>query len=333
VGDRHPRPDRGLLSRPTLGEVRHYRRHVADGMARLLEDRSTLPPALTFAVELGVNHSEQHQELIATDVKVVLANNPLKPAYLPRPPRAQASPVELGWVAHEGGLLEVGHAGDAFAFDNERPRHRAYLEPFQIANRLVTCGEYLEFIEDGGYRRPALWLSDGWTICQERGWEAPMYWERAEGGWQASSLYGAAPVDPLEPVCHVSLYEADAYARWKGCRLPLEEEWESVVARQGPPRIDRWSAHPEPLRAPPPPGEVAQAFGSVWQWTRSPYVAYPGFRPFDGAFGEYNGKFMSNQLVLRGSSCATPPRHARVTYRNFFRPDARWQFTGIRLAR
>ncbi|HVE84951.1 MAG TPA: ergothioneine biosynthesis protein EgtB [Myxococcales bacterium] len=335
VGDRHPRPERGLLSRPTLEEVRRYRRHVGDGMRRLLEGARSLPPALAFAVELGANHAEQHHELIATDVKMVLAGNPLHPPYAPRPaPAAAAGPLPMGWVGHDGGLCEVGHAGDAFAFDNERPRHRVFLEPFQLADRLVTCGEYLEFIEAGGYREPMLWFSDGWTLRQQRGWEAPLYWSRAEdGGWEVASLYGAAKVDPLEPVCHVSFYEADAYARWRGARLPLETEWELVVARQGMPRDGRWLPHPEPLGAAPAPGEIAQAFGAAWQWTQSPYVAYPGFRPFDGAFGEYNGKFMSNQLVLRGSSCVTPPRHARVTYRNFFRPDARWQFTGIRLGR
>jgi ergothioneine biosynthesis protein EgtB len=333
VGDRHPRPDRGLLSRPTVEEVRRYRRHVGEAMVRLLEGPA-LPPAPAFAVELGVNHAEQHQELIATDVKVVLARNPLRPVYLPRPARAPAVPVELAWVSQEGGLLEVGHAGDAFAFDNERPRHRTFLEPFQIANRLITNAEYLEFMEAGGYEQPTLWLSDGWAARQRLGWEAPMYWERAEGGgWEVASLHGSGKVEPLEPVCHVSFYEADAYARWKGVRLPLEQEWEAAVARQGPPRAGRWSPHPEPLAGSPAAGEIAQAFGAAWQWTQSPYVPYPGFRSFDGAFGEYNGKFMSNQLVLRGSSCVTPPRHARVTYRNFFRPDARWQFTGIRLAR
>lgn len=335
VGDRHPRPDRGLLSRPTLDEVRRYRRHVGEAVVRLLEGAFAATPALAFAVELGAHHAEQHQELIATDLKAVLARNPLRPAYAPRPARAPAAPVALGWVSHEGGLLDVGHAGDAFAFDNERPRHKAFLEPFQLANRLVTNGEWLEFMEAGGYQDPMHWLSDGWAIRQRRGWEAPMYWERAEGAgcWEVASLHGSAPVDPLEPVCHVSGYEADAYARWRGARLPSEEEWEVVVAKQGPAGPERWAPHPEPLAKEPAPGEVAQAFGAAWQWTRSPYVAYPGFRPFDGAFGEYNGKFMSNQLVLRGSSCATPPGHSRASYRNFFRPDARWQFTGLRLAR
>jgi ergothioneine biosynthesis protein EgtB len=305
-------------------------------MRRLLgEGARPPPPAIAFAVELGVNHSEQHQELIATDVKVVLARNPLRPAYAPPPPPAPARPGELGWVSHGGGLVELGHAGDAFAFDNERPRHRVYLEPFQLANRLVTCQEYVEFIQDGGYQAPTLWLSDGWAACRQHGWEAPMYWERTgDGSFQVATLQGLRPVDPLEPVVHVSLYEADAFARWKRVRLPLEAEWEVAVAASAPePAPAGTAVHPEPLRRPPEPNQMAQAFGTAWQWTQSPYVPYPGFRPFEGGFGEYNGKFMSNQLVLRGSSCATPPRHARLTYRNFFRPDARWQISGIRLAR
>jgi ergothioneine biosynthesis protein EgtB len=332
VGARHPRPQRGLLSRPTLREVAAYRAHVAAGMEQVLASPGTAQ-RFAFATELGVNHAEQHFELLLTDVKTVLAPNPLRPAYREeRLPRGEVD-APLRFQPFAGGLVEVGHRGEGFAFDNEGPRHQVFLQPFALASRLVTCGEYLAFMADGGYRRPELWLSDGWAACQLRGWTSPLYWEACGDRWQVATLHGLREVDPLEPVCHVSFYEADAYARWAGARLPTEHEWELAAAAQPVEGNLAGSIfHPRPLLQAPPPGRIAQLFGDVWEWTASPYVAYPGFAPFPGAFGEYNGKFMANQMVLRGGSCATPRRHMRATYRNFFHPDARWQFSGIRLA-
>lgn len=331
VGARHPRPERGLLSRPTLREVAAYRARVAARMEEVLA--SPAAERLAFATEMGVNHAEQHFELIVTDVKTVLASNPLRPAYREHALSRGEVDAPLRFEPFAGGLVEIGHRGEAFAFDNERPRHQVFLQPFTLGSRLVTCAEYQAFMADGGYRRPELWLSDGWAARQLCGWATPLYWEPDGAGWQIATLHGVRKVDPLEPVCHVSFYEAEAYARWAGARLPTEQEWEVAAAAQPVEgNLAGAAFQPRPLLQAPPPGRIAQLFGDVWEWTASPYVPYPGFQPFDGAFGEYNGKFMSNQLVLRGGSCATPRRHVRATYRNFFRPDARWQFSGIRLA-
>jgi ergothioneine biosynthesis protein EgtB len=327
VGDRWPRPSRGLLSRPTVAEVFAYRRSVDDQMLGLLEAASdrTLA-AIAPLVELGLNHEEQHQELLLTDLKHAFGLNPLRPAYAP-PASASGDSSRLDWTTYPAGLRTVGYDGNGFAFDNEGPRHRVYLNAYQLASRPVTVGEYRTFMEDGGYSRPEFWLSDGWAARQQHGWTAPLYWERTSDEWSVFTLSGQRPLDSAEPVCHLSFYEADAYARWAGDRLPTEFEWEAAAAGhdvQGH-FLDAGRFHPIP--------GIHQMFGDVWVWTASPYVGYPGFRPAAGAVGEYNGKFMCNQMVLRGGSCVTPPGHVRATYRNFFPPDARWQFSGLRLAR
>lgn len=309
VGDRHPRPERGLLSRPSLDEVMAYRRHVDAGMDELIgQGEKTWADLLT----LGLNHEEQHQELILMDIQHVLSCNPLQPVYRRdfSTPKSVAVPADP-WIMVPGGLYRIGHDGVGFAFDNEAPAHRTWLEPFGIARRLVTNGDYLRFIADRGYRRPDLWLSDGWSTIAAEGWTAPLYWREDEGEWTRFSLAGRRAVDPDEPVLHLSYYEADAYARWAGCRLPSEAEWEVAALQAG----------------------LDQCADIAWQWTASPYTAYPGFAPATGAIGEYNGKFMINQMVLRGGSLATPQGHARPTYRNFFPPAARWAFSGLRLAR
>ena len=332
VGPQHPRPERGLLTRPSLDEVRAYRRHVDDRMSDVLAE---IDPEAEIAsiVELGLHHEQQHQELLLTDVKHLLSLNPLRPAYRPRraEPRPTSAPP-LRWIPYRERLESIGHDGSGFSFDNERPRHRVHVAGFEIASRPATAGEFLAFVEDGGYERPELWLSDGWAAVQARGWKAPIYWERRGGVWWELTLGGMAEVDCAAPVCHVSLYEADAFARWSGARLPTEEEWE--VAARGVPLagnfVESGLLHP----APAPAGEApAQMFGDVWEWTASAYAPYPGYRPPPGALGEYTGKFMCSQLVLRGGSCATPASHLRATYRNFFPPEARWQFSGVRLAR
>ena len=331
VGDKHPRPERGLVSRPDLRTVLAYRAHVDAAMSRLLV--TELPPALAGLVELGLQHEQQHQELILTDVKHLLSRNPARPAYHPRWPLARVRPQALAWHAFAGGLLTHGHEGDGFAFDNEQPAHRVFVAPFALASRPVTHGEFAAFIDDGGYRRPELWLSLGWDAVQARGWQAPLYWERGGDTWRTFTLHGMADIDPHTPVCHVSFFEADAYARWAGARLPTEFEWEHA-ARCAPVAgnfAESDALHPLPAAEPPGAGP-AQLFGDVWEWTRSDYAPYPGFRPAAGAVGEYNGKFMCAQYVLRGGSCATPRSHMRATYRNFFPPDARWQFSGFRLA-
>lgn len=327
AGERHCRAQRGLVTRPTVEEVFAYRRHVDEAMARLCERIAgdAMHPAWPV-IELGIHHEQQHQELLLTDIKHVFWMNPLRPAYRSRE-RDRVSPRPVQWRSFEAGVRRIGHDGDGFAFDNEQPAHRVFTEAFRIASRLVTNGEYLAFIEDGGYRRPELWLSNGWSTIRDRGWSAPLYWERVDGAWREFTLAGDGALDPALPVCHVSYYEADAFARWAGARLPDEAEWETAAA--GEP-FDGTFADGD--RGHPGPAAGGQWFGDVWQWTRSAYTAYPGFRASAGAIGEYNGKWMSDQWVLRGASCATPRTHARLTYRNFFPSDARWQFTGIRLA-
>jgi len=320
LGSRHPRPQRGLLTRPGVQEVHRYRDHVDEALQRLVEraDADTWAVAGPL-VELGLHHEQQHQELLCTDLLHAFWCNPLLPAYRPAPAPASgsAAAAPVRWLERPGGIVEVGHGTDDFAFDNEMPRHRVLLADHHLADRLVTCGEYLQFVQDGGYRRPSLWLSDGWAAAQAGGWQAPLYWiapgdARAPAGhWQVFGMDGVLPLAPAAPVSQLSFYEAAAYAQWAGARLPTEFEWE---AAHGAPGISQMTDH-------------------AWQWTRSSYDPYPGFSPLAGAVGEYNGKFMVGQLVLRGGSAATPPGHARATYRNFFPPAARWQFAGLRLAR
>ena len=334
LGPRQPRPERGLLTRPSLDDVLAYRAHVDEAMGRLLADGAG---ALSDLLELGLAHEEQHQELILMDILHLFAQSPLQPAYAP-PRWGVASPVSpepLRFVRFEGGLVEAGHGGPGFAFDNEGPRHRVWLEAFEVADRLVTNAEWLAFMADGGYRRPELWLAEGWARAQAEGWQAPLYW-RADPGredaWSAMTLHGLRPVDPAAPVCHVSFYEAEAYAAWAGARLPTEAEWEH--AAQGLPLAGNFTASGRLAAAAPPPGAgLRQMFGDLWEWTRSAYAPYPGFRPSPGAVGEYNGKFMAGQFVLRGGSCVTPAGHLRASYRNFFYPQQRWMFSGVRLAR
>jgi ergothioneine biosynthesis protein EgtB len=334
IGDRHPRPERGMLSRPSLEEVLAYRDHVDKAMLDLLADERCVGE-IEGLIELGLHHEQQHQELILTDVKHLLSRNPLKPAYRKQWPLTPIQPRKRGWISFDAGIYEIGYAGSGFCFDNETPRHRVWLGGFLIASHPVTHGDFIDFIDDGGYRRPELWLSAGWDAVTARDWQAPQYWKRREGRWFSFTLHGEVPVDAHTPICHVSFYEADAFARWANARLPTEAEWE--VAARGSPLVGNFlesgALHPLALRETPADGKLAQAFGDVWEWTRSDYGPYPGFRPAGGAVGEYNGKFMSSQYVLRGGSCATPSSHIRATYRNFFPPDARWQFSGLRLAR
>ena len=345
VGPMHPRPQRGMLSRPTLDEVLEYRRAID---ARMLAALPNLDDPARRLVELGLHHEQQHQELILTDIKHALAQNPLAPAYRPRSTATAtatsgARAPELRWVEDPGGLVSIGRNLDApeaeFGFDNEGPRHQQWLEPFAIASRPATCGEYLAFMRDGGYTRPELWLSDGWDAVCQRIWTAPEYWQR-DG--QVFGLDGLHALELDAPVCHLSFYEADAFARWSGARLPSEAEWEQVagsidVAGNLLPTIaeqlERAPLAPTPSEGEPDSSGLAQLFGDVWEWTASPYVPYPGYRTPPGAVGEYNGKFMCNQIILRGGSCATPADHIRSSYRNFFPAAARWQFTGVRLAR
>ena len=328
VGRMHPRPARGLLSRPALAEILRYRRHVDEHMGWLLEKRAA-DPTLGFLVNLGINHEQQHQELLLMDIKHLFSLNPLQPVWreLPRPPTAAAAPLK--YLAQPGGLMLIGHGGDGFAFDNETPRYQTLVPAHALATRPVTNGEYLEFIRDGGYRRPELWLSDGWTVMQREAWDRPLYWNADKEG--EFTLSGVRDLDLNAPVAHVSWYEADAYARWVGARLPTEAEWEGLAARQevAGNLLDNGLLQPAASAA----QDLTQLFGDVWEWTGSPYQAYPGFKPLAGSLGEYNGKFMANQFVLRGGSCVTPASHIRASYRNFFYPQQRWQFSGLRLAR
>ena len=335
AGPRHPRPQRGLLSRPSVHAVGAYREHVTAALGRLIDtaDAATWREIAPL-IELGCHHEQQHQELLLMDIKHLFSLNPLLPAYQAPRPRALAAAVPTrGSVDFAGGVVEIGHAGGDFAFDNEGPRHKVWLEPFRLATHPVSCGEYLEFIADGGYRRVEFWLSDGWATVQQQGWQAPAYWRCADGEWRIFTLSGERRVDPAEPVCHVSFYEADAFARWAGKRLPTEAEWEVAAAglALAGNLADGGYLHPSPDNASARHGPC-QMIGDVWEWTASPYVAYPRFRPVAGAIGEYNGKFMSNQMVLRGGAAVTPADHLRITYRNFFPSAARWAFSGLRLA-
>ncbi|MFM2120259.1 MAG: hypothetical protein RL722_1727 [Pseudomonadota bacterium] len=335
LGSRHPRPQRGLLSRPSLDEVLAYRRHVDAALEQLLE--RPLEAALAARVELGLHHEQQHQELMLTDILHAFSCNPLAPAYradldTPAAAAIAAQQEGPGWLTHPGGRVEIGHAGPGFAFDNEGPRHAVLLQPYAIARCLVSCGQFASFIADGGYREPLLWLSEGWAQVQAQGWQAPAYWRRPEdpgghdsAGWQVFGLAGLRPLDPAAPVLQLSFQEAHAYALWAGARLPTEFEWEAAVAAD--------TAYASAYAGPTAPPGLADAYGQAWQWTRSSYDPYPGYRAAAGAVGEYNGKFMVGQLVLRGSSLATPAGHARLSYRNFFPPAARWQFSGLRLAK
>jgi len=310
AGPRHARPQRGLVTRPAVPEVAAYRAHVDAAVEALIEDADDVTlSAIAQILEIGLNHEQQHQELILTDILHAFAQNPTAPVYDPAWRMPMAHGGGQNFVPLPSGIHAIGHDGDGFSFDNETPRHEVLLHEASIGRGLVTNAQWLEFIADGGYSSPSLWLSDGWTHVQNEGWEAPGYWRQDDGQWHVFTLGGLRPVDPHAPVCHVSYYEADAFARWAGCDLPTEQEWE-VAARDG---------------------LIDDAHGIVWQWTRSAYSPYPGYRPVEGALGEYNGKFMINQMVLRGSSLATPGGHARNTYRNFFHPPSRWQFSGLRL--
>lgn len=329
VGARHPRHQRGMLSRPTVAEVYSYRAYIDRSMAILLATTAA-DPQISSLIALGLHHEQQHQELLLTDIKHILALNPLLPAYrsdLVRHSQPQARTCQ--WLEYAGGVHEIGHADRSFAFDNESPRHKTYLNDYKLANRLVTNGEYLEFIQAGGYQQAKYWLAEGWLTVQSQQWQAPLYWEQIDAEWWSMTLSGLSKVDENEPVCHVSFFEADAYASWRGQRLPTEAEWEVGVANLplAGNLLERDRLHPAPAEA-----DNYQFFGDVWEWTQSAYLPYPGFGIAEGAIGEYNGKFMCNQMVLRGGSCVTSHDHLRPTYRNFFPTAARWQFTGIRLA-
>lgn len=336
VGEQFPRPQRGLLSRPSMAEVQEYRAEVNHQMDQLLASGDAGDADLLKIIELGLHHEQQHQELMLTDLKHLFSCNPIWPVYVSDGPRQELPAATLDWSPGVEGVRTIGHEGAGFAYDNELPPHEALLQPHEIASRLITNGEYLEFVADNGYLCPELWLSLGWSIVKENSWHAPLYWRQIDDQWHEFTLAGLRPLRMSDPVCHVSFFEADAYARWRGLRLPTEFEWETVatadnVSRQGN-FVESQNYHP--ASAPNTnPNAPQQLFGDAWEWTASPYTPYPGYAPPAGAIGEYNGKFMCNQYVLRGGSCATSQSHIRATYRNFFPPEARWQFTGIRLAR
>jgi ergothioneine biosynthesis protein EgtB len=342
VGEMHPRAQRGLITRPGLAEVLRYRADVDARMQRLIASRAD-DPVLAELVTLGLHHEQQHQELLLTDIKHALSFSPTHAAYAKRWPMTSVQPQALRWFGYEAGLIEHGHSealDGRFCFDNETPRHRTYTAPFELASRPVSYGDYLAFIDDGGYRRPELWLSLGWDWVRNGQRRAPLYWREIDGRWMHHTLQGPIEIDPRTPVCHLSYFEADAYARWADARLPTEIEWEHAARQLRPGAAtnartnfaDRGAFHPLPGED-AASDEPVQMFGDVWEWTQSNYGAYPGYRPLPGAVGEYNGKFMCSQIVLRGGSCATPSGHVRASYRNFFPPDAQWQFSGLRLAR
>ena len=334
VGEQFPRPQRGLLSRPTLSEILRYRQYVNERMEKLLAggDPDQLKSVLPV-VEIGLQHEQQHQELMLTDIKHVLSCNPLYPAYHDSCDRPPVDIPDLDWIDFEEGLQWIGCQRDGFSFDNELPRHRTFVERYSMATRLVTNGEYLDFVSDGGYQRPDLWLSEGWNAVVDGNWRGPLYWFQRDGKWVQYTLAGLAPLRLAEPVCHVSYFEADAFARWAGSRLPTEAEWELAAVEMPVDGnfVERAEYHPEPATN-RDVSDFVQLYGDVWEWTSSQYSPYPGYVPASGALGEYNGKFMCNQFVLRGGSCATSESHIRPSYRNFFPPGARWQFSGIRLA-
>jgi ergothioneine biosynthesis protein EgtB len=330
-GARHPRPQRGMLTRPSANEVRAYRAHVDQGLHHLFASPESEAAEVLKLIEIGINHEQQHQELLLTDILSLFACSPLKPAWRSEKIEAQGDAPALTWSSIEGGVVRAGHDGERFGWDNEAPRHDTLLHPFRIANRLITNGEWRAFMDDGGYEKATLWLADGWAHVQKEGWRAPLYWQETDGGWAQMTLHGMQEIDAAAPVAHVSYFEVDAYARWAGKRLPTEFEWEQAAALSGANDEDRSAATlftPRPAQG----QGLVQMFGDVWQWTQSAYSPYPGYRPPEGAVGEYNGKFMVSQQVLRGSSCVTPHGHSRPTYRNFFYPWQRWQFMGLRLA-
>ena len=330
-GARQPRPKRGVLTRPSSECVFAYRAHVDEGLAKLFDNGVAPSSEISRLVEIGINHEQQHQELLLTDILALLAANPLRPAYRPRRPLPAAEADELSWIEYPGGIRQAGCDGKGFGWDNEFPQHEVLIHPFSLADRLVNNGEWMDFIAEGGYRTASLWLADGWATINREGWEAPLYWEQRDGRWLAMTLEGLQPVERAAPVAHISYYEADAFARWTGNRLPTEFEWE-IAAQELP--VTGNSLATRALRTLPaqaPTGRPRQMFGDVWEWTQSAYLPYPGYRLPPGALGEYNGKFMVSQQVLRGGSCATPPGHTRATYRNFFYPHQRWQFMGLRL--
>ena len=330
IGEQFPRPKRALLSRPSLEEIHHYRSTVEAAILQLLaDDAHPAREDIHARVRLGIEHECQHQELFFTDIKYSLSINPLSPAYsaAAAPRSSDGATAPLAWSVVDGGLVSIGHDGAGFCFDNEQPRHPVYIAPFELAQRLVTNGEYEQFIADGGYQRPELWLADGWATLQRENWAAPLYWR----GSEEYTLEGLVSRSPQSPVTHISGYEAEAYARWAGARLPTEQEWEVAASMAEPAGTHAVRVHPEPADS--AEQGLQQLDDACWQWTRSAYVPYPGFSPAEGAIGEYNGKFMSNQWVLRGGSCVSSPGHLRPSYRNFFYPEDRWQFTGLRLAR
>ncbi|HEX2866920.1 MAG TPA: ergothioneine biosynthesis protein EgtB [Ignavibacteriales bacterium] len=336
AGNFFTRSMRGLVSRPTVSDVCDYRKHIDDNVLEFLDKASDKEvDEAAPLIELGLNHEQQHQELILTDIKHMFSLNPLYPIYcnVKESPVVHTPPIE--WLSFDEGITRIGYDGKGFSFDNERPVHNVYLEPYKLASRLVTNGDYLDFIEAGGYSHPELWLSDGWAIAEQEQWQAPLYWQKRDGEWLNFTLGGLMKLNPSEPVCHVSFYEADAYARWAGFRLPKEEEWEAAASDHPIDGnfVENGIFHPAPVMHNIASPVLHQMYGDVWEWTSSPYTPYPGFKPLQGTLGEYNGKFMANQMVLRGGSCATSLWHIRRTYRNFFHPEKRWQFTGIRLAK